>query len=110
MAAVIDAGSISPLPTPAAVSQAAGGANCQKGAVVNIADTLGGEGKLCNHDYMTTTEGAEEKLRGWFSGRLPEGWFEGPPRVVLDREEMSVIGRLAEPDLAEGASEVERSE
>ncbi|MEV5710027.1 hypothetical protein [Actinoallomurus sp. NPDC052274] len=59
---------------------------------------------------MTTTEGAEEKLRGWFSGRLPDGWFEEPPRVVLDREEISVIGRLAEPALAEGTSEAERSE
>lgn len=75
-----------------------------------MAGALGGEAGLCNYDYMTTTEGAEEKLRGWFSGRLPEGWFEGPPRVVLDREEISVIGLLAEPDLAEGASEAERSE
>ncbi|GAA4608488.1 hypothetical protein GCM10023195_33320 [Actinoallomurus liliacearum] len=59
---------------------------------------------------MTTTEGAEEKLRGWFSGRLPDEWFEEPPQVVLDREEISVIGRLAEPEVAEGASEAERSE
>ncbi|MEV5747694.1 hypothetical protein AB0L00_07720 [Actinoallomurus sp. NPDC052308] len=59
---------------------------------------------------MTTTEGAEEKLRGWFSGRLPDGWFEESPQVVLDREEISVIGRLAEPEVAEGASEAERSE
>jgi hypothetical protein len=59
---------------------------------------------------MTTTEGAEEKLRGWFSGRLPDGWFDGPPRVVLDREEISVIGSLPLPETAEGASEAERSE
>jgi hypothetical protein len=59
---------------------------------------------------MTTTEAAEEKLRGWFSGRLPEDWFDGPPGVVLDREEISVVGRLAEPDLAEGASDAERAE
>jgi hypothetical protein len=50
-----------------------------------------------------------EKLRGWFSGRLPEGWFAGPPEVVLDREEISVIGRLAEPEVTEGASAAERS-
>lgn len=59
---------------------------------------------------MTTTESAEEKLREWFAGRLPEDWFDGPPRVVLDREEISVIGRLAEPGVPEGASEAERSE
>jgi hypothetical protein len=50
-----------------------------------------------------------EKLRGWFSGRLPDGWFEGAPEAVLDREEITVIGRLAEPDVAEGASAAERS-
>src|SRR3954447_1493918 len=63
---------------------------------------------VCNYDYMTTDEGLE-KLRGWFSGRLPEAWFEGAPEVVLDREEISVIGRLAEPEVAEGASPAERS-
>ncbi|GLY73322.1 hypothetical protein [Actinoallomurus iriomotensis] len=57
---------------------------------------------------MTTNDGLE-KLRGWFTGRLPDGWFEGAPEVVLDREEISVIGRLAEPKAAEGASEAERS-
>ena len=57
---------------------------------------------------MTTDEGLE-KLRGWFSGRLPEGWFEGVPEVVLDREEISVVGRLAEPEMAEGVSAAERS-
>jgi hypothetical protein len=57
---------------------------------------------------MTTNEGAE-KLRGWFSGRLPDDWFDGAPEVVLDREEISVIGRLAEPEVADGASAAERS-
>ena len=38
----------------------------------------------------------------WFAGRLPEGWFAGDPTVVVDREEITVIGRLAEPEGAEG--------
>ncbi|MFI0351542.1 hypothetical protein [Actinomadura sp. 9N407] len=57
---------------------------------------------------MTTSEAAEE-LRGWFSGRLPEGWFEGAPEIVLDREEVSVVGRLPEPAAAGGVSETERA-
>ncbi|MDL4772266.1 hypothetical protein [Actinomadura xylanilytica] len=57
---------------------------------------------------MTTTE-AVEQIRGWFSGRLPEGWFEGPPDVVLDREEVSVVGRLPEPATAGDVSPAERS-
>lgn len=34
----------------------------------------------------------------WFAGRLPESWFAGDPTVVVDREEITVIGRLAEPE------------
>lgn len=34
----------------------------------------------------------------WFAGRLPEGWFAGDPTVAIDREEITVIGRLPDPD------------
>jgi hypothetical protein len=64
--------------------------------------------KRCNFDYMNTSEAAD-RLRGWFAGRLPDGWFEGAPEVVVDREEVSVVGRLPEPDAAPDASETERS-
>lgn len=37
----------------------------------------------------------------WFAGRLPETWFDGDPTVVVDREEITVIGKLAE---VEGAA------
>ncbi|GAA2807040.1 hypothetical protein [Nonomuraea dietziae] len=43
------------------------------------------------------TDEAVTQLRGWFTGRLPEGWFEGPLTVVLDREEIAVVGVLPEP-------------
>jgi hypothetical protein len=32
----------------------------------------------------------------WFAGRLPETWFDGDPTVVVDREEITVVGKLAE--------------
>lgn len=32
----------------------------------------------------------------WFAGRLPEGWFDGDPTVIVDREEITVIGKLAD--------------
>src|SRR5690349_22182389 len=32
----------------------------------------------------------------WFAGRLPDGWFSGDPTVIVDREEITVIGRLPE--------------
>ncbi|OBI81437.1 hypothetical protein [Mycobacterium sp. 1245805.9] len=33
----------------------------------------------------------------WFAGRLPEAWFDGDPTVIVDREEITVIGKLPEP-------------
>jgi hypothetical protein len=35
------------------------------------------------------------QIRAWFLGRLPEGWFTGEPQVIVDREEITVIGALA---------------
>jgi len=62
----------------------------------------------CNYDYMNSAEAAE-KLRGWFSGRLPDDWFEGPPEIIHDREEISVVGTLPPPSAAADASETERA-
>ena len=47
----------------------------------------------------------EEKLQGWFAGRIPDGWFEGAPEVSVDREEILVVGKLADVDAGEGATE-----
>ena len=50
---------------------------------------------------MTTSEttSSSEQLRGWFAGRLPADWFAGAPEVTHDRDEILVVGILAEPDL-----------
>ncbi|GAA4597567.1 hypothetical protein GCM10023194_72740 [Planotetraspora phitsanulokensis] len=52
---------------------------------------------------------AEEQLRGWFAGRLPEGWFSERPAIVLDREEITVIGALPPLTVTEGLPDVERA-
>ena len=31
---------------------------------------------------------------GWFTGRLPDGWFVGAPEIVVDRDEITVVGEL----------------
>ncbi|MFE1440405.1 hypothetical protein [Streptomyces sp. NPDC058739] len=49
-----------------------------------------------------------EELRGWFAGRLPDGLFEELTEVSVDREEITVIGRVPEPRLGEDASPAER--
>jgi hypothetical protein len=45
-----------------------------------------------------------DELRGWFAGRVPAEWFEGPPEVAADREEILVTGTLSEPELAPDAA------
>jgi hypothetical protein len=58
---------------------------------------------------MTTNNEHVEKIRGWLTGRLPQDWFEGAPEVLLDREEITVVGTLSAPATAEGASEAEQA-
>ena len=38
------------------------------------------------------------QVEGWLAGRLPEDWFTGPAEVGVDREEILVVGTLAEPE------------
>jgi hypothetical protein len=49
----------------------------------------------------------ERLIAAWFAGRIPEGWFEGPPGIEVDPDELQVVGTLAPPTLPEGASEDE---
>jgi hypothetical protein len=60
---------------------------------------IAGERQVCNHNYMSTEQekvapDAAGQIRAWFLGRLPEGWFTGEPEVIVDREEITVIGEL----------------
>ncbi|WP_189940459.1 hypothetical protein [Streptomyces aurantiogriseus] len=54
------------------------------------------------------TEAQKEKLRGWFAGRLPDDLFEELTEVAVDREEITVVGRVPAPRLAEDAPAAER--
>jgi hypothetical protein len=45
------------------------------------------------------------ELVEWFAAKVPDGWFVGAPEVCFDREEILVVGALAEPNIPEGASE-----
>jgi hypothetical protein len=50
-----------------------------------------------------------EYLRGWFTGRLPAGWFTAAPAIEADREEITVLGALPDPETEAGASDAERA-
>ena len=49
-------------------------------------------------------------MRGWLNSRVPGDWFSGAADVTLDREEITVVGPLADPETRAQATEVERSE
>ena len=53
------------------------------------------------------TEEQQQAVSGWFSGRLPEEWKAESPRVTVDREEITVVLTVDDPELGgEGESEV----
>jgi hypothetical protein len=41
----------------------------------------------------------------WFAGRLPDDWYVGAPEVIVDRDEITVVGELAPVDGGEEAAE-----
>jgi hypothetical protein len=52
--------------------------------------------------------GAGEKVRDWLAGRLPADWFTAAPDIQVDREEITIVGTLADPATA-GDSDAERA-
>jgi hypothetical protein len=56
-----------------------------------------------------TTRTKTQDLAGWFAGRLPDGWFDGPPEVTSDREEVLVVGTLPEPEYPKDADDATRA-
>lgn len=52
---------------------------------------------------MSEETDLHEYLTGWFAGRLPADWFQGVPAVEFDRDEIMIVGMLADPELPEDA-------
>ncbi|HVM36373.1 MAG TPA: hypothetical protein VM784_13665, partial [Actinomycetota bacterium] len=47
-------------------------------------------------------------MEAWFTGRLPDDWFEGAPEVAADRDEILVIGTLPDVELDDDVSDADR--
>src|SRR5258706_5969567 len=50
-----------------------------------------------------------DDIYAWFAGKIPVGWFAGPPEVASDGDEILVIGPLPDVELAPGTSEEGRA-
>lgn len=51
---------------------------------------------------------AENEIRGWLSGRVPQEWFTSLD-VTVDRDEVLVVGTIPAPDVADDADDAERA-
>lgn len=53
-------------------------------------------------------ETSVDEIKGWFAGRLPDGWFTGV-EVTLEGDQIVVVGGLPPVELAQGASAAEKT-
>lgn len=44
-------------------------------------------------------------LAAWLAGRIPADWFIAPVALIVDRDEITIIGTLADPELAADADD-----
>ncbi len=58
---------------------------------------------------MMTNEDLE-RVRGWFTGRLPAEWQAAPPDVTVDREEITVVLTIPDVETEADASDAARDE
>src|SRR5919107_3130913 len=49
------------------------------------------------------------EVAGWFAGRLPDDWFTGPVDLTVDRDEITVVGTLAEPEAGDADAAAARA-
>lgn len=57
--------------------------------------------KACNIVSMAgEVPGTENAVSAWFGARVPATWFVAPIEVAVDRDEILVLGPLAEPSEA----------
>jgi hypothetical protein len=47
------------------------------------------------------------EIHAWFTGRLPGEWFTAPAEVTVDREEITIVGTLPEPESDDAAAAAE---
>jgi hypothetical protein len=59
---------------------------------------------------MTNKDSSQNTIAAWFGQRLPEEWTTAPPRVTVDREEITVVLTVPGPEIGAEAEEAEVDE
>lgn len=68
-----------------------------------------GRGRWGAMREQRTTAEQRQQIKAWFTGRLPDGWYEGAPQVTVDDEEILVVGTLPDLALEANASDDDRN-
>lgn len=58
---------------------------------------------------MATETTTDQEIRGWFAGSVPADWFTGPATLIIDRDEVLVVGDLPDPVVSKDAGDAERA-
>lgn len=61
------------------------------------------------HQHEAQASFTDDELSGWFAGRIPDDLFSGAPTITGDRDEILIMGSIAEPELPADASEAARN-
>lgn len=56
---------------------------------------------------MITTDST---ITSWLVGRLPDAWTTTPARITVDRDEITIVLTIPEPELDDGATDTDRAE
>ncbi len=73
-------------------------------------DPRGGRSRSRRHGGGAGEElPSTEALEGWLTGRLPDDWFESPPSLTVDRDEILIVGRVSAPEASDGDADAARS-
>ena len=59
---------------------------------------------------MSTTSTTDSTITSWLRGRLPDAWTTTPAEIAIDRDEITIVLTVAEPELGENASAADRAE
>jgi hypothetical protein len=53
---------------------------------------------------------SDSTISAWLVGRLPDEWTTAPARVTVDRDEITIMLTIPEPDLGDDATDADRAE
>lgn len=50
-----------------------------------------------------------DDAKAWLTGLLPDDLYAGVPQIIVDRDEILIVGKLAEPTLPDDATDADRA-